>query len=89
MDGVHGKKSLKDLDNFYNALLGKGLNYIMYIIRFLYVHIFNLNILEAVSSLTDDKGPAEEQIRKAVQRQKKRQFKNKSVTKTANTDSNH
>ncbi|XP_037809808.1 uncharacterized protein LOC119602385, partial [Lucilia sericata] len=55
IDGVHGKRSLKDLDKFYDVLLES---------------IYNTNL-----------EPAEIQLRKALQLQKKRHFKMVSLNK--------
>ncbi|XP_075155848.1 uncharacterized protein LOC142234106 isoform X2 [Haematobia irritans] len=63
LEGVHGKRSLKRMENFYSVLL------------------------EAVSGLTNNCGPPEECIRKSLQRQKKRQFKNKSLVNTKKAES--
>lgn len=87
VDGVHGKKSLRNLENVFSALLGKSLKIAYINLIFIYKFIFKLNILEAVSLLQDNQGPPEEQIRKALQRQKKRQFKNKCVAKPTNSGS--
>ncbi|XP_058988165.1 uncharacterized protein LOC109612910 [Musca domestica] len=60
VDGVQGKKSFKQLKNFYGVLL------------------------EAVSmAKTNNIGPADDQIRKAIQLQKRRIFKNMSVQRHA------
>ncbi|XP_075145595.1 uncharacterized protein LOC142220380 [Haematobia irritans] len=66
IDGVHGKKGLKHLENFYSVLLA------------------------AIPNPPNHIGPAEDQLRKAINLQKKREFKticvmrNKNVKKELN-----
>ncbi|XP_054083773.1 uncharacterized protein LOC128920483 isoform X2 [Zeugodacus cucurbitae] len=59
IDGIHGKKSLRSLENFYSTLI------------------------ESIP-VSDDFEPAEKQLRKAIQLQKNRINKAKSVHKNKN-----
>lgn len=77
IDGIHGKKCLKNLDNFYTALTGNN------------NHVFNIfklkgNIFAFLESIPhSDKETAEAKLRKAIQLQKKRHFKNVCIAKAA------
>uniref|UniRef100_A0A1I8Q5T4 ZAD domain-containing protein n=1 Tax=Stomoxys calcitrans TaxID=35570 RepID=A0A1I8Q5T4_STOCA len=62
VDGSHGKKSLKRLSNFYNALL------------------------EAIPNPPQNTDPAEDQLRKAIYLQKKRELKAMGAAKNKKED---
>lgn len=75
VDGVFGKKSLKEYEFFYKALLGKFINVCNYLkIKSTITYINCLiNLSDCIPF--SETGTPDEQIRKAMQLQKKRIFK--------------
>lgn len=87
IDGVHGKKSLKELENVYSALIGNIIFIFNIMTNFIY-RLFTDHFLESIPINAKFPGPAEDQLR-AIQLQKKREIKANSVSKKQHFKTNN